>query len=189
MTANTRKSLWVLAALAAAVFLVTVWPTRYRYEHVNLRGTVLPVRIDRFSGKTEILYEEGWEEAGKAGDRVETLPVEEKAKVTRVGHEPSVPRGQLLEDDFAALAQELEQSLGYRPLGGELHNGSSYYLREVIITVTAREKSGGLRWSRQFKAEVSIDTLTTGPFEIKVTGAEGAALTWSIDEVKGVKRK
>lgn len=42
----------------AALF---IWPTRYRYDHIH-RGTMtLPIRIDRFTGKTEALYlDAGW---------------------------------------------------------------------------------------------------------------------------------
>ena len=113
----------------------------------------------------------GWVDVDKTedrgrGDNIEALPLGEMVKVTG--------NAKLL---FGTLFQ------------GKLYNGSSYYLRELTITITAKEKSGANRWSRQFKDKVFIDTLTTGDFQIEVTGAEGAALTWSIDEVKGEKRK
>jgi hypothetical protein len=72
---------------------------------------------------------------------------------------------------------------------GDLYNGSSFSLRELIITITARENSSGkTRWSRQFKDNVFIEPLTTGDFQIAITGAEGARLSWTIDSLKGEPR-
>jgi hypothetical protein len=62
-------------------------------------------------------------------------------------------------------------------------------LREVVITITAQEKSGKPRWSRQFKDEVFIQPLTTGNFQIEVRGAEGAKLSWTLDRLKGEPRE
>jgi len=48
--------LLVLAALA-----VYVWPTRFRYDHVSVDGNTYPVRIDRFSGDSDMLVpDQGW---------------------------------------------------------------------------------------------------------------------------------
>ena len=154
------------------VLAVTVWPTRYRYDHVNLRGSVLPVRTDRLSGRTEILSGmNGWVEVGdpkntgNPGPKMQELPAVERAKVTG------------------------NAGLAYGTLfQGKLYNGSSFYLREVVITITAQEKSGNPRWSRQFKDEVFIEPLTTGNFQIEVTGAENAELSWTLDRLKGEPR-
>lgn len=68
---------------------------------------------------------------------------------------------------------------------GKLYNGSNYNLQKVVITITAREKSGAIRWVRQFKDEFFITPLETGSFEVEVIGAEGANLSWQIDRVEG----
>ena len=50
--------LWLLLAL---VFVVYVWPTRWRYDHLTMDGNIVPVRIDRFTGDTDMLVpDEGW---------------------------------------------------------------------------------------------------------------------------------
>lgn len=46
-------SLLIVAFLAATLFAVYVWPTRYRYDHVQIGRYDFMVRIDRASGKTE----------------------------------------------------------------------------------------------------------------------------------------
>ena len=168
----TNRSITILAGSMCLiiVFAVTVWPTRYRYDHVSAQGTVLPVRIDRFSGRTEILRGmSGWVavEAPKntRSARMLELPAAERVKVTG---NAGLLYGTLFE--------------------GKLYNASSFYLREVVVTITAQEESGALRWSRQFKDEVFIEPLTTGNFQIQVTGAEGARLSWTIDQLKGEPR-
>ncbi|GAB5605150.1 hypothetical protein [Sideroxyarcus sp. TK5] len=68
---------------------------------------------------------------------------------------------------------------------GNLYNGTNYYLRSVVIKITAQEKNGKIRWSRQFSDDVFIKPLATGSFQIEVVNAEGAQLDWGISEIKG----
>jgi hypothetical protein len=171
----TKKSKAAVILMGACLIIlaVAVWPTRYRYDHVNLRGTVLPVRIDRFSGRTEMLRGmSGWVEVGdpgnvgKTGSNILALLPAEAAKVT--GNARLSPGGTLFQ--------------------GELYNGSSFYLREIVMGITAVENSGKVRWSRKFKDAVFIEPLTTGTFQIKITGAEDAKLSWTIDHLRGEPR-
>ena len=49
---------WLLIVL---VFAVYVWPTRWRYDHLTMDGNIVPVRMDRFSGRADMLVpDEGW---------------------------------------------------------------------------------------------------------------------------------
>ncbi len=53
------RMLIVLAIVAA--FVLFVWPTRYRYDHVVTEGETYPVRIDRFTGDADMLTpDDGW---------------------------------------------------------------------------------------------------------------------------------
>ena len=53
------KALFWLIVLA--VFVVYVWPTRWRYDHMTLEGNIVLVRMDRFSGDADMLLpDEGW---------------------------------------------------------------------------------------------------------------------------------
>lgn len=53
----------LLATLALAVggwlFLMHVWPTRYRYDHLRACGGTYPVRFDRFTGVGEV-FDGAW---------------------------------------------------------------------------------------------------------------------------------
>ncbi len=50
----------VVLALALA-FVVFVWPTRFRYDHLSTEGNTYPVRIDRITGDADMLVpDEGW---------------------------------------------------------------------------------------------------------------------------------
>ena len=52
----------LLLALAIVVaFVLYVWPTRFRYDHMTVDGNLVPVRIDRFNGDSDMLVpDEGW---------------------------------------------------------------------------------------------------------------------------------
>jgi len=53
------RNLVVVVLLAAIA--VYVWPTRFRYDHVSVDGNTYPVRIDRFSGDSDMLVpDQGW---------------------------------------------------------------------------------------------------------------------------------
>lgn len=62
----------VVVLLVCLAFAAFVWPTRYRYDHVTLGQDVYPVRIDRFTGRGEMLVpghgwmgvDERWEDEG-----------------------------------------------------------------------------------------------------------------------------
>ena len=50
----------IIGLVVLALFAIYVWPTRYSYDHMRMGQRELVVRIDRFSGVTEILYPDGW---------------------------------------------------------------------------------------------------------------------------------
>ncbi len=52
---------WALGLAAVVLFGLLVWPTLYRYDHMNLGiGTSLLVRINRINGDTDLLSPSGW---------------------------------------------------------------------------------------------------------------------------------
>jgi hypothetical protein len=56
---NVLRPLLLLVLVLA--FLVWVWPTRFRYDHMTVDGNLVPVRIDRFNGDSDMLVpEQGW---------------------------------------------------------------------------------------------------------------------------------
>ncbi len=57
---GAKLFLWSLPVLGAAAFAFLIWPTPYRRDNVTLANQRHPVRENRFSGVTEILYADGW---------------------------------------------------------------------------------------------------------------------------------
>jgi hypothetical protein len=56
---RTIRRLLFLALLAA--FALFVWPTRFRYDHMTVDGNLVPVRIDRVNGDSDMLVpDQGW---------------------------------------------------------------------------------------------------------------------------------
>jgi hypothetical protein len=66
---------WLVAIALLTAFVLFVWPTRFRYDHMTVDGNLVPVRIDRLNGDADMLVpDDGWvpvEEAQDAtpGDR------------------------------------------------------------------------------------------------------------------------
>ena len=56
-----KAALLIVAVAVLVLFACFVWPTKYRYDHVTINGTTIPVRFNRISGKGEIWdYETRW---------------------------------------------------------------------------------------------------------------------------------
>lgn len=65
LLAVRRLLLLLLLTFLAASFVLYVWPTAYRYDHVTIDGDIYPVRIHRVTGIAQILAPDaGWLEAG-----------------------------------------------------------------------------------------------------------------------------
>ncbi|MCU0314741.1 MAG: hypothetical protein MUC84_11865 [Solirubrobacteraceae bacterium] len=62
MTTSIAAAVSRLLILAlVALLALTVWPTRWRHDHISLAGETYPVRIDRFTSDADVLLPgEGW---------------------------------------------------------------------------------------------------------------------------------
>lgn len=50
-----------VVVLLALGFAAWVWPTRWRYDHMTVEGDIVPVRVDRLSGRADMLLpDHGW---------------------------------------------------------------------------------------------------------------------------------
>lgn len=78
MTARVLRAVLIrLVLLALALgFALYVWPTRYRYDHLNSEGSTYPVRIDRITGDADMLVpDQGWVPVeGDSGSGNEGVP-------------------------------------------------------------------------------------------------------------------
>jgi hypothetical protein len=62
-----RVALWAAGLTLLILFGLLVWPTLYRYDHIDLGlGRSYPVRQNRFNGQTEILFPDGWKDSREA---------------------------------------------------------------------------------------------------------------------------
>ena len=169
---NIKKPILIATACALlAGFACFVWPTLYRYSYLRSGGSSCPVRIDRFSGHAEILTGSGWRPLGRGNDvakvrKEEELPPEEADKITG------------------------NAGLAYGSLfSGKIYNGSSWVVSRIVVNISAKEKDGTIRWSRDFAAPVTIPSLSTGTISISVTDGKGIQdAPWSMVKVYGYRQ-
>ena len=75
-----EKNIIIICALIFVTLIaggVLFWPTLYRYERI---GGEFPVRINRFTGYTEILYMSRWERE-VSNTEIREIPKEEISKI------------------------------------------------------------------------------------------------------------
>lgn len=119
---RTRILLGVLA-VALAIVGVYIWPTAYRYDHMTLAGSDLPVRINRFTGKTEILQGfTGWVEIRENDVSAASPPA------------PKVDK-HLSPTDLARIDGTLGLT-NYGWIEAHIYNGTERRLGDVTVQVT-----------------------------------------------------
>lgn len=136
--------IFLLGVIVGALILVGVfvWPTRYRYDHMNVRGNISPVRIDRLTGTTEILYPSGWSRA-------------------EVSRPTSAPEDQQLPpSDIAKLAGNA--SVGKSYLFMDVYNGSAWQISEITLSFSVTDAYGNEILSRQYRVLADVSPLSSG---------------------------
>lgn len=196
---NRKQSivLWVGLAvilLMAMIFAVTVWPTKYKYLPTERPYFVL--RINRLTGEVEEV---------EIGPKVPSFDeVIREVHSTYLALKPKVPSfDEIIREKPAPLklppeeVKKIDTTYSVTPneyLRGEsisayfriiLYNGSSYDLEEITITITAKEKNGDIRWSRQFRRGIDVGPDRSNCFGIEIPKVDGVKLSWSIDEFRG----
>jgi len=163
----TAKNLIIICAtllLAGVLF----WPTLYRYERIDSPGLSTPVKINRLTGNAEYLLLGEWR------------PVTVKEKQRESRPLPAVDRSLV----------NGKATLDSRMFNGEIYNGSDWTITSITFRVTAKEKSGSVRWDRKFKETIRLKPLTASYFSMTVSEVEGiGSFDWNIDEVFGYEAK
>jgi hypothetical protein len=113
--------LWASGLGAVIVFALFIWPTAYRYDHMELgAGRSLPVRINRFTGFAEVLYPSGWKAPTQEPNRAD-------------------PARDLTPDDL----QKLDGRASLDRFGKfefDLYNGTNLYVKEVTVEVVVQDE-------------------------------------------------
>lgn len=64
-----RRVVSILMLLALVAFAAFVWPSRWRYEHITIDKEDYLVRVERLTGRADILVpEQGWTPADMPWD-------------------------------------------------------------------------------------------------------------------------
>lgn len=86
---------------------IFVWPTMYRYDKLNMK---YPVRINRLTGATQVLYPDGWQPMGNASNSSQTTSntttVNKQTDMLNVGT-TSVPFGDITINDIQVSGDQI----------------------------------------------------------------------------------
>lgn len=157
----------VVGIVAVACLLgFYIWASHNRY-YITTGSQGVAYEVDRKTGESWVLYGERkvpQRGGGEARQKERELPYETSSKITG------------------------NASLAYGSFSGRLYNGSDWVVTRVVIRVSAKEKDGTVRWTRDFSEIVTIKPLTTESFSISVTGDEGITKApWNIEKIFGHK--
>ena len=131
MTATARRTVSVLSTVLLGTFALTVWPTRYRYEHTGGLDRDLLVRIDRISGDTWCLVMGQW---------IKTLDNPALSASTNTDS-----RSMVLPDDQARLVKLTAQIDKNGWMEGTIYNGSSWRIDGIEVVVGMDRSTAQMR--------------------------------------------
>jgi hypothetical protein len=146
----------ILILVLVSFSLLFIWPTVYRYDHMNLGGTVLPVKINRLTGKTEVLYPTGWRVAGTGETGRKDLPASELAKIT------------------GNAEITLYGWIHFHP-----YNGSEWRVEEIQVEVTVRENDTVVLQRRYNLSGNALYPFNSGEFIADLGFKLNPGQTWS----------
>lgn len=122
MSKRTKLSILLIVLACGVLFAVFVWPTWYRYDHINMGGNIFPVRIHRFTQEAEVLLLGGWRRMAEERKRT---PAE------------SLPPGDMSSINVQAFITD------YGWLRGDVYNGSSWRLESTTLRITVLDAKKG----------------------------------------------
>ena len=137
-----NKTIIAVVGIVAVACLIAfyIWSSHNRF-YIMTGSQGVAYEVDRKTGKSwklrgarKILQEGGDESHQKE----EELPHAAASKITG------------------------DADLSYGLFSGKLYNGSDWVVTRVIVSVSAKEEDGTIRWSRDFSEAVTIRPLTTG---------------------------
>ena len=108
-----------------------VWPTLYGYREMRLKDNVLPVRINRITGRTYVLYPSGWRE------------IEEQANPTN-----------FLTDLSSSNLNQLKQGVAFFDQQGfvtKLYNGTAFTLQDINVLLIIQNKDGSEQSRQEYR--------------------------------------
>jgi len=167
MNTTSKMILAVISILTVAGLVVFyIWSSHNRY-YIMSGSEGRAYEVDRKTGQSWLLYgarkieQQGDEESHRKDAE---LPFEQASKITG------------------------NASISYGSFSGKLYNGSEWTVSRAILSVTAKNESGTVLWTRDFSTSLNIKSLTTGSFDVSVAGDYGVKnVDWNIKSVFGYK--
>lgn len=142
---NVTKAI-VLAGVSilAALFAWLVWPTPYRYDHVDYgRGTSYLVKQNRLTGRTQVLFPGGWRTVSE-----EDLGSGDVTKLDVHGH--------LFGGNSRTWWDEVKL---------DIYNGSPFTLKEMTIEVSVLDSKKQTLLDRRVYRSVGGSSSEIRPFQ------------------------
>lgn len=142
----TRKLILTCIAIAVLLmFAILLWTLRYRYDKISIRGSSLPIRTNRLTGRTQMYdpFTMNWISSDSSG-RPEALPTSELSKVSYETRQFGDTRHILV------------------------HNDSSWNITKVGIAVQVRRPGGKVRQNKRHQILIDIKPGTAEEAKIDV---------------------
>jgi hypothetical protein len=139
-----EKNAIIICALICVTLIiggVLFWPSLFRYDKIEGK---FPVRINRLTGYTEILYDSGWER--KVSDNeLQAIPKAEISKIEVIG-------------SFD----------GKRHYKFTIYNGCEWNIKSIKLSIGLKDGNGKILWERIYKTTEDVKPFSTSSGSINM---------------------
>lgn len=156
----------VILAVASSV---AIWMSRYNFDHMNLEnGESYPVRTNRLTGKSQVLYRGVW----KPAEDVRNLP-SLLQELSQQDLDKLTGRGDLVSDWFYL----------------DLYNGSDFTLKEITVQLLVRDshQEEVLRQPHRFSLDAPSKRSTSFEEIVNISVGPQQSWSWKIIAAKGIR--
>jgi hypothetical protein len=161
MQINTKAA--VLLSLLVVTVGVVFWPTLYRYDRLDAGNRSVPMRINRITGRVEILRGGDWSDLRPKGRS-----------------SPTRPTRRLIDAEQTKITGGAGK-LDYGFFSTPIHNGTVCELTTLYVTMRLPNEN-----LRAFKQSVSVRPLSAGEMSFPVgTNTSETFISWWIDSAYG----
>jgi hypothetical protein len=134
------------------------WPTLYRFDKIKYADYQLPIKLNRITGYTEILYPNGWRTVSY---EIQVLPINEKDKITIHGY---------------------FDGKGHYEF--DIYNGTAWTIKKIRLSIGAKERQGKDRWRKIYEPPVNVGPFSKSSSSIELMDYASETAWIVVDQTK-----
>lgn len=137
---------YLAITIIVVLFGVFIYPTMYKYDKMDQKW---PVRINRITGKTEVLNQAGWQALSSNTETTDSIDKGNTPENTLQDKKlPATDLSQITGN----LSPEYDNLTNKYSLAGQIYNGTDVDISDIVIEVVVMKSDGSVDFTKKFRS-------------------------------------